>query len=277
MRRITRHLNPAMIIAIVALVSSLTGGAIAASMISGKQIRNSSVTGADIKNASLTGADLKNRSVTGADVKPGSLGADRLSAAARASLKGQSGPPGAPGAPGAQGVQGEPGPPGAPGTPAMTHTIGGGSLEWVVFDTGTNTNSGSITGGFVYGPDTGTTPRQVVLLTGLPSVVPGGTTGRLSALHLCYRARSTVRLDTITLSRQHGDVVNLTGLQTGTTVVSDATERQDTACRRYPVTGDEQLRAGDTFTLGVELEVSANGDVNANRFRILSVGIETTA
>jgi hypothetical protein len=57
----------------------------------------------------ITGKSVKNGSLTRADIKKGSLSADRLSASARASLRGQTGPQGP------QGAQGVPGAPGAKG------------------------------------------------------------------------------------------------------------------------------------------------------------------
>jgi len=58
---------------------------------------------------------IKKNAVTGAKVKDGSLAAADLSAAARASLKGQAGAAGAPGATGAAGPTGATGAAGAPG------------------------------------------------------------------------------------------------------------------------------------------------------------------
>lgn len=259
--------SPAMVVAVVALVSSLTGGAVAATVITGK----------NVKNSSLTGADLKDRSITGKDLKKGSVGADRLTAAARAALKGATGPSGPPGVTGTAGPIGPQGPAGTPGIGVVTHTVPAGSLQWGVFDVnGTNENGVSQNGGFAYTPLTGG-PRQVFVRVVLPATIPGGTAGTIAALHLCYRARTTVRVDTVSLERYRGDVVDATGLQTAVTLLTDTTERQDAACRRYPVTGDAAVRAGDTFVAGVELEVDADGNSNANRLRILSLGIEMAA
>ena len=65
--------NAALVIACVALASSLTGGAIAATLLTGKNIKNSSLTGSDIKNSSITTSDIKNSNLTGSDIKTGSV------------------------------------------------------------------------------------------------------------------------------------------------------------------------------------------------------------
>lgn len=259
--------SPAMVVAVVALLSSLTGGAVAATVITGK----------NVKNSSLTGADVKDRALTGRDLKPRSVGADRLTPAARAALKGATGAAGATGAVGAPGPSGLKGDQGAPGVGAITTSHPAGLLSWGVFDQGTNTTSGSVNGGFAYNGVTGDTPRPVVVQTALPAHLPGGTSGRFEALHVCYRATAGTNINTVTASRYRGDDVDPTGLQQSSVLLSDTTERSDTACRRYPVTGDGTLRAGDTVLVALGLNVFANGNVNANRLRILSVALETAS
>lgn len=101
-----------MIVAVIALIAGLGGGAIGATLITGAQIKDGSVTGADIRDKSLAGKDLKDSSVTGALVRNGSLQANDLSSAARASLRAG----GVAGSPGVAGPQGPPGPQGQPGT-----------------------------------------------------------------------------------------------------------------------------------------------------------------
>lgn len=124
--------RPATVIAVIALFAALAGTATAASLITGKQIKNGTVTGADLRNSSVTGKDIRNSSLTGADVKngtirngdvrKGTLAADRLSAAALASLRepGPAGPAGAQGPAGAAGAQGPAGPQGAAGAKGAT-------------------------------------------------------------------------------------------------------------------------------------------------------------
>jgi hypothetical protein len=74
MGRIRRLLpSPAMVVAVIALVMSLTGGAYAL-VITGKSIKNGSVTNKDIRNRSLTGSDVRRDSVGGGSIKESSLG-----------------------------------------------------------------------------------------------------------------------------------------------------------------------------------------------------------
>ena len=75
MRRIpVRRPSPSLVVAVVALVLALGGGAYAAATITGKDIKNGSITGKDIKKGSLTGKQVKNNSITGKQVKESSLG-----------------------------------------------------------------------------------------------------------------------------------------------------------------------------------------------------------
>jgi len=74
MGRIRRLLpSPAMVVAMIALVMSLTGGAYAL-VITGKSIKNGTVTGKDIHHNSLTGNDVRRDSLGGGAVKESSLG-----------------------------------------------------------------------------------------------------------------------------------------------------------------------------------------------------------
>jgi hypothetical protein len=97
---VRKHLSYANVMATIAVFVALGGSAIAAGVIITKP--------SQVKNGVLTGKKLKR----------GTLGADRLSAAARASLQGKpgaTGPAGADGAPGASGPQGPAGANGAAG------------------------------------------------------------------------------------------------------------------------------------------------------------------
>lgn len=100
--RIRTHMNPASLMALVALFVALGGVSYAAVKIDGK----------DLKKASVPGSKLVNGAVTNAKVKKGSLGADRLSANARSALKGNAGPQGPQGAQGPEGKAGAQGPAG---------------------------------------------------------------------------------------------------------------------------------------------------------------------
>jgi hypothetical protein len=66
--------SPAMVVAVVALFSSLGGSAFAALVITGHNIKNSSVTGVDIRNGALASRDIKRNSVGGAAILESKLG-----------------------------------------------------------------------------------------------------------------------------------------------------------------------------------------------------------
>jgi hypothetical protein len=66
--------SPAMVVAVVALVASLSGSAYAAFVITGKSIKNGTVTGKDIHNHSLRGSDIRHDSVGGGSIKESTLG-----------------------------------------------------------------------------------------------------------------------------------------------------------------------------------------------------------
>jgi hypothetical protein len=96
-----------MLVALVALVLSLTGTAFAAITVTGAMIRNGTITSVDVRDNSLTSRDVRN----------GSLLAVDLSASTRAALRG---------ATGATGATGPAGPAGAGGATASAYerTIG---------------------------------------------------------------------------------------------------------------------------------------------------------
>ena len=65
--------SPAMVVALVALSSSLASGAMAAKLLTGKDIANRSITGKDLKASSVTSKHVKNRSLVTKDFKKGHL------------------------------------------------------------------------------------------------------------------------------------------------------------------------------------------------------------
>jgi hypothetical protein len=67
--------SPAMVVALVALIASLSGSAYAALVITGKSIKNGTVTTKDIRNHSLRGTDMRHDSVGGGSIKESTLGA----------------------------------------------------------------------------------------------------------------------------------------------------------------------------------------------------------
>lgn len=94
--------SPAVVIASVAVVASMTGTAVAGKLITGKQVANSSLTGADVRNGTLTEKDFRRGALLrGAEGARGAAGEQ--------GVQGAKGDPGAAGAPGSQGVPGEKG------------------------------------------------------------------------------------------------------------------------------------------------------------------------
>ena len=108
-RRSKFRISPGSVLALIALFVALGGVSYAAVTINGKNIQNNSIPG----------KKLKNGAVTNNKVKANSLGANRLTSAARASLRGARGPQGPAGPQGAHGAQGSQGPQGPEG-PAGT-------------------------------------------------------------------------------------------------------------------------------------------------------------
>ena len=98
--------SPALIVALVALMTGLGGSAIAASLITGKQIANDAITSRHVKNGSLKTSDLSPS--TRAAMRPASKPGPRGPIGPR-------GPEGAVGPQGPQGPQGEIGPVGPAG------------------------------------------------------------------------------------------------------------------------------------------------------------------
>jgi hypothetical protein len=108
--------TPAFVVAIIALVFAMAGGAVAASKITGKDIARNAVTGKHVKDRSLTPKDFRGsvrgpRGLTGPAGPAGAQGPKGL-AGARGPI-GPQGPAG--GQPGPQGPQGEQGPAGEQG------------------------------------------------------------------------------------------------------------------------------------------------------------------
>src|SRR5215208_5932112 len=99
---LSRRPSPAMVVALVALVSSLTGGAVAATLIDGGDIKNGSITKKDLHKNSVNTKKVQNGSLIQKDFKAGQL-------------PGQ-GPQGLRGPDGPKGEKGDQGDPGTNGT-----------------------------------------------------------------------------------------------------------------------------------------------------------------
>jgi Collagen triple helix repeat (20 copies) len=105
-RRSRLRISPGSVLALIALFVALGGVSYAAVTINGKNIQNNSIPG----------KKLKNGAVTNNKVKANSLGANRLTSAARASLRGTQGPAGPAGPAGPRGERGDRGEQGPAGT-----------------------------------------------------------------------------------------------------------------------------------------------------------------
>jgi len=100
----TRVPSPAMIVAALALLLSLTGTAVAAGLITSAQIQNNTVSNLDVKNNDLRSADVRNNTLASIDVLNGSLKA--IDFAPGQLPAGPAGPAGAQGPAGPQGLPG---------------------------------------------------------------------------------------------------------------------------------------------------------------------------
>ena len=109
--------TPAMVVALVALSSSLAGAATGATLLTGKDIRNKSLTGKDLKRKSVTGMHVKNRSLVARDFKRGELPVGAIGPVGPEGAIGPAGPAGPEGPRGPQGEAGTDGSNGASGSP----------------------------------------------------------------------------------------------------------------------------------------------------------------
>lgn len=120
-RLLARRPSPAMVVAVVALVSSLTGGAVAATLITGKDIAKNAIAKKHIKKNAVVSKKVKDGSLLAEDFKPGQLVAGAPGATGPQGPKGDQGeaclptnplcvgPKGDKGDPGTNGVNGAPG------------------------------------------------------------------------------------------------------------------------------------------------------------------------
>ena len=106
-----------MVVALVALSSSLASGAMAAKLLTGKDIANKSITGKDLKGSTVTGKHVKNRSLGAKEFKKGHLPLGEIGPVGPRGPEGPEGPAGPRGPAGADGTDGVDGADGAPGSP----------------------------------------------------------------------------------------------------------------------------------------------------------------
>jgi hypothetical protein len=103
-RLLARRPSPAMLVAVVALISSLTGGALAATLIDTGDIENGAVTKKKVHKNAVNSKKVKNKTLKAKDFAPGQL---------------------AQGVQGIQGLQGEKGEKGAQGDPGEAGSAAG--------------------------------------------------------------------------------------------------------------------------------------------------------
>ncbi|HYH58924.1 MAG TPA: hypothetical protein VD790_06860 [Thermoleophilaceae bacterium] len=119
--------SPAMVVAVVALVSSLTGGAVAATLVTSGDIAKDAVRSKHIAKGGVKGKDLKDNAVRSKKVSDGSLLAEDFRTgelpAGKTGAKGATGATGATGPQGTQG-QGATGPTGPQGPTGATGATG---------------------------------------------------------------------------------------------------------------------------------------------------------
>jgi hypothetical protein len=114
--------SAATVISLLALVMSMSSGAMAAALITGADVENNSLTSSDIRNDSLRTVDVKDGSLLSRDFKLGQIPAGPAGPGGPEGPQGPGGPlgpqgPQGPGGPrGPQGPQGPSGPQGSPGT-----------------------------------------------------------------------------------------------------------------------------------------------------------------
>jgi hypothetical protein len=83
----TRLQIPTIVLAVVALVIGVSGGAVAAKMITGADVKNGSLTSKDLKKGTIKTDRLKDGAVTSAKIKNGTIAGKDLSSGAKNSLK----------------------------------------------------------------------------------------------------------------------------------------------------------------------------------------------
>ena len=66
-----RAFNPTTVIAVIALLFSLTGTAVAGALVTGANVKNGTLSGLDVRNESLGSADIKNGTIKKIDIKGG--------------------------------------------------------------------------------------------------------------------------------------------------------------------------------------------------------------
>ena len=199
------------------------------------------------------------RLISGKSIKKGSIQADRLSAKARASLKGARGPTGPAGARGAQGEPGKDGVPGAQGPtgPAgadaasgpLTVSLPAHALQSVTPTDGVEVHRylDSLSLRKAAAQDNVAFIHQRPL-----PVVTAGKRMRIEKVRYCYGASAGAQLTTVSLWRMAPPDSGAPG-EPGF-VMSDQTDRTDAACRVLTPPSPMVLTAGTIVALGVNVD-----------------------
>jgi len=174
MHNVAARPTPAMAVALVALFSSLAGGATAAKLLTGKDIANKSLSGKDLKKKSVTSRHVKNRSLVANDFKRGELPAGEIGPVGRDGATGPEGPQGPQGEPGEKGDTGPIGPQGSAGTDGADGAQGPAGATNVLVRHGADSN---IQAGTVV-------TASVACDAGEKAVGGGGTNGAVAGVHL---------------------------------------------------------------------------------------------
>ena len=125
-----RRPSAAMVVAVVALVSSLTGGAVAATLITGDDIAKKAVAKKHIKKNAVVSKKVKDRSLKARDFKAGQLPAGATGPAGPQGAKGEPGAACLPSNPDCVGPQGLKGEPGQPATKLFAKITRTGALHY---------------------------------------------------------------------------------------------------------------------------------------------------
>lgn len=151
-----RTLNPATVIASLALLFSLSGTAVAGALITGANVKNNTIAGIDILNESLGSKDVRDGSLLPKDFKAGSL------------PTGQQGLQGPAGPPGPAGAQGNPGQNGVSGLEIVyENTLNNSDTQKSVMATCPAGKKVIAGGGFAWSP--GSFPDQVAIVASFPT------------------------------------------------------------------------------------------------------------
>lgn len=198
------------------------------------------------------------RLISGKSIKKGSIQADRLSPAARRALKGAQGPTGPAGAAGAKGADGAPGAKGDPGPtgPAGAAPSGATTISIPAHGLASiNADDGVAVHRFLDSLSLRKAAVQdnVPFIHQLPlPVVTHGKRMRVEKVRYCYGATTGARLTTVSLWRTAP--LDSGALPAPEFVMSDQTDRTDSACRVLTPPAPMELTAGTGVALGVNVD-----------------------